>query len=81
MQALNALCDTLINELNVATKSVDADPELGATVITGSLKAFAAGADIKEMSSKSFMDTYKSNMFASWADLTQLTKPVRLICC
>lgn len=75
-KALNALCDTLISELNVATASVDADADLGAIVITGSDKAFAAGADIKEMASKTYMDTYKSNMFAPWADLATVSKPV-----
>lgn len=48
-KALNALCDGLVKELNSVTTEVDANPEYGAIVITGSEKAFAAGADIKEM--------------------------------
>jgi len=75
-KALNALCDALIGELNVVTKSIDADPEMKAIVITGSTKSFAAGADIKEMASRTYMETYKGNMFAQWADLTKISKPV-----
>lgn len=48
-KALNALCDALINELNQAVFEVDADRKHGAIVLTGNEKAFAAGADIKEM--------------------------------
>ncbi|CAE7891294.1 echs1, partial [Symbiodinium sp. KB8] len=62
--------------LNRATVEFDADPEVGAMVITGSEKAFAAGADIKEMSSRKFIDVYKHNMFAQWANLMQIKKPV-----
>lgn len=51
-KALNALCDGLINELNSKLLECDADPSIGAIVITGSEKAFAAGADIKEMKDK-----------------------------
>ena len=56
---------------------------MGCIVITGSEKAFAAGADIKEMSSKTYTETYTSNMFADWADITRISKPVRkfLIVC
>jgi enoyl-CoA hydratase/carnithine racemase len=45
-------------------------------VITGSEKAFAAGADIKEMASKTYTETYTTNMFADWADITKIAKPV-----
>lgn len=60
-----------------AAKSFDEDPEVGAIVLTGSEKAFAAGADIKEMAGKEFVEVYNKNMFAEWADLTKIRKPVR----
>ena len=50
---------------------------MGCIVITGSQKAFAAGADIKEMATKTYGETYSSNMFADWADITRIAKPVR----
>jgi enoyl-CoA hydratase len=75
-KALNALCEELIVELNDAAKRFDSDNEVGAIVVTGSKKAFAAGADIKEMANKSYMDCYKSNMFHSWDQLTQIRKPI-----
>lgn len=50
--------------------------QVGAIVITGSPKAFAAGADIKEMAKKTYAQTYKTNMFRNWADITKITKPV-----
>jgi len=59
-----------------ATKAYDNDDEVGAIVITGSEKAFAAGADIKEMATKTFAETYGRNMFAEWADLIKIRKPV-----
>jgi len=75
-KAYNALCDGLIAELNQALKQFDEDKELGAIVITGSEKAFAAGADIKEMSSQSSVEAYKKDMLASWHDLTKVRKPI-----
>jgi len=75
-KALNALCDELIAELNDAAHNFDKDSEVGAIVVTGSKKAFAAGADIKEMSSKTYMEAYKGNMFSAWDDLTRIRKPV-----
>lgn len=75
-KALNALCDDLINELNEVTSEFDRDPAVGAMVLTGSNKAFAAGADIKEMAPKGYMETYRPNMFEPWADLTKLSKPI-----
>uniref|UniRef100_A0AAV1TP91 Probable enoyl-CoA hydratase, mitochondrial n=1 Tax=Peronospora matthiolae TaxID=2874970 RepID=A0AAV1TP91_9STRA len=74
--ALNALCNALFQELNGAAHAFDADNRIGAIVLTGSAKAFAAGADIKEMASKSFVDVYRSNMFANWGDITTISKPV-----
>ncbi|GLD92140.1 hypothetical protein PINS_up000673 [Pythium insidiosum] len=75
-KALNALCTGLIHEVNGAAHAFDANEKVGAIVITGSDKAFAAGADIKEMANKSFVEAYKSNMFADWGDITKVTKPV-----
>lgn len=76
-KALNALCTPLINDLNTALRAIDADPSLGATVITGSEKAFAAGADILEMRDKSFADAYGNDFIESWSDLYNLIrKPV-----
>lgn len=57
-KAYNALCDGLIEELNTVLFTLDKDTDVGAIVITGSEKAFAAGADIKEMADKSFPGTY-----------------------
>jgi len=75
-KALNALCDQLISEVNTAMADFDSDPQIGAVVITGSDKAFAAGADIKEMSERTYMECYKSNMFDSWENVSRTNKPV-----
>ncbi|EAR87285.1 enoyl-CoA hydratase/isomerase (macronuclear) [Tetrahymena thermophila SB210] len=75
-KALNALCDGLINELNSTLEQLNKDPKVGAIVITGSEKAFAAGADIKEMKDKTFPYTYSVNMLASWDNLTTIKKPI-----
>ncbi len=75
-KALNALCDGLINELNTVLAQFDKDPNVGAIVLTGSERAFAAGADIKEMSSKTFAEAYKTNMLAHWDNITAIRKPV-----
>jgi enoyl-CoA hydratase/carnithine racemase len=75
-KALNALNNGLIDELNVITSQYDKDPSVKCIVITGSGdKAFAAGADIKEMAQKPFHEVFKNNMFAQWADLTTIKKP------
>jgi len=74
--ALNALNSTLIKELNTALDILEADDAIGAIVITGSQKAFAAGADIKEMQSKSFMDVYKEDFISSWERITRCRKPI-----
>ena len=57
-KALNALSSVLMNELAAALKDLDHEEAIGCIVITGSEKAFAAGADIKEMQSKDYMDVY-----------------------
>ena len=75
-KALNALCAALIVDLNSALQSMQADPAISAIVITGSDKAFAAGADIKEMASQSYMSAYTADMLASWHDVTRVRKPV-----
>eukprot|EP01039_Chlorochromonas_danica_P002671 gene2671-2916_t len=74
-KALNALCDQLVSEVVEAGKAFVADENIGAIVITGSEKAFAAGADIKEMSTRTYVENYTSNMFANWADVAKLPKP------
>lgn len=75
-QALNALCDGLMKEVISAAQGFDADPKIGAMVLTGSEKAFAAGADISEMQSRTFPETYSSNMFGFWGDLANVSKPI-----
>ena len=74
--ALNALNNALVAELNAALDIFEADAGIGAIVITGSEKAFAAGADIKQMQSKTFMDVYKEDFISSWDKLTRCRKPV-----
>jgi 1,4-dihydroxy-2-naphthoyl-CoA synthase len=78
-KALNALCNDLIAEVIDAGKDFDKNSEIGAIVITGSEKAFAAGADIKEMQPLTYTQTYTSNMFAEWGDIAKLRKPVRSV--
>jgi len=73
-KALNALCDGLIAELNDVTRQMDRS-DIRAIVITGSKRAFAAGADIKEMKDKTFVEAYKTNMFKQWADLGHISTP------
>lgn len=75
-KALNALCTPLLNDVRDAFKRIDEDSNLGAIVVTGSNKAFAAGADIKEMSELSFMDCYKTDMFEPWQEVAATSKPV-----
>jgi len=75
-EALNALNKATMDELVAAVSAMDADPELGAVVLTGSAKAFAAGADIKEMQSKGYMDMYAADWFRGWEDFTRLRIPV-----
>ncbi|MCH9808140.1 MAG: enoyl-CoA hydratase [Alphaproteobacteria bacterium] len=75
-EALNALNSKLIGELDCALSGFDHDDEIGAIVITGSEKAFAAGADIKEMAPKSYMDVYKEDFAAGWGNVSQCRKPV-----
>jgi enoyl-CoA hydratase len=75
-EALNALNVQLCNEVLAAARDFDADPEIGAIIITGSDRAFAAGADIKEMAPRSYMDMYTQNWFAGWDDLAKVRTPM-----
>ena len=75
-QALNALCDALIRELGKALDAFEADDAIGAIVLTGNDKAFAAGADIKEMQNRSFVDVYLGDFVKSWERVTLCRKPV-----
>ncbi len=75
--ALNALNSTLLGELSQAVKDAEADPKVRCIILTGSEKAFAAGADITEMQSKSFVDVFTSNFFANEVSaLTSARKPI-----
>ena len=76
-KALNALNDTLMDELGAALRAFDADDGIGAIVITGSEKAFAAGADIGAMKDWSYMDVFKSDYITrNWEELRRIRKPV-----
>ncbi|MFS0718557.1 enoyl-CoA hydratase [Arthrobacter sp. 1P04PC] len=75
-QALNALNKATLDEVVSAVTAMDTDPEVGAVVLTGSAKAFAAGADIKEMQSKGYMEMYASDWFRGWEDMTRLRIPL-----
>ncbi|CAG2157036.1 putative enoyl-CoA hydratase echA8 [Cupriavidus yeoncheonensis] len=76
-KALNALNDALMDELGAALTAFDKDEGIGAIVITGSEKAFAAGADIGMMASYSFMDVYKGDYITrNWETIRTIRKPV-----
>jgi enoyl-CoA hydratase len=75
-QALNALNAALMAELATAIDAFEADANIGCIVITGSDKAFAAGADIKEMADKSFMDAFMGDFAAHWHRVAAARKPV-----
>lgn len=75
-EALNALNNDTMHEVTQAVQKFDADAEVGAIVITGSDKAFAAGADIKEMSSKTATEMYNADWFAGWDVLTRARTPI-----
>lgn len=75
-KALNALSSELIAEVSQALDTFEADEKIGAIVITGSEKAFAAGADIKEMSSMTYMDAYLKDFITPWDRVAQNRKPV-----
>ncbi|KQL61129.1 enoyl-CoA hydratase, mitochondrial-like protein [Amazona aestiva] len=75
-QALNALCEGLMEELGRALQTLQNDPQVGAIVITGSEKAFAAGADIKEMQNKTFQECYSSSFLVGWDKVSVIRKPI-----
>ncbi|KAM5320860.1 enoyl-CoA hydratase, mitochondrial [Glossophaga mutica] len=75
-KTLNALSDGLIEELNQALEAFEGDPAVGAIVLTGSNKVFAAGGNIKEMQNRSFQDCYSSGFLSDWDQITQVRKPV-----
>ncbi len=75
-QALNALNGKLIAEVNKAIDGFEKDRAIGCIVLTGSEKAFAAGADIKEMQSRKFPATYIDDRFADWDRIGQRRKPI-----
>ena len=75
-EALNALSVQLIRDLNAALDEAEGDSAIRCLVLTGSEKAFAAGADVKEMQSKTYLDAYFGDFVASWERITRLRKPV-----
>jgi len=75
-QALNALDAALRNELLAAVEAFDTDSEIGCILLTGSEKAFAAGADIKEMAEKSYIDVFSTEYTAEYERLTRVRKPI-----
>ncbi|KAM6306382.1 enoyl-CoA hydratase, mitochondrial [Aegotheles albertisi] len=75
-QALNALCEGLMAELRRALEALERDPQVGAIVLTGSQKAFAAGADIKEMQGKTFQECYSGSFLDGWNMISTVRKPI-----
>lgn len=76
-KALNALCDQMMGELSAALAALDADEAVGAVVLTGSAKAFAAGADIKEIADLSYIGAYRQDFItAKWEAAAKLRKPI-----
>eukprot|EP00752_Nemacystus_decipiens_P009779 g8734.t1 len=75
-KALNALNNALIQDICSAAEAFEKDSSVGAIVLTGSERAFAAGADIKEMASLSYAEAYGENRFKEFARLTSIRKPI-----
>lgn len=76
-EALNALNKQLMDEMTKAVRDLEADDNIGCILLTGSDKAFAAGADIKEMAAKGYMDVFKEDFITSnWEEVTRARKPV-----
>ncbi|MGB1181733.1 MAG: enoyl-CoA hydratase-related protein, partial [Candidatus Puniceispirillaceae bacterium] len=74
-EALNALNNQIMTDICDALEPLDRDRQIGCFVITGNEKAFAAGADIKEMASLSYMDSFHENLFAGWDRFAALRTP------
>ncbi len=75
-EALNALSDAMGKEVLAAAQAFDSDPGIGAMVITGAGRAFAAGADILEMADKSSVEMYQSQWFSAWDELARVRTPI-----
>ncbi len=75
-KALNALNSALVAEINSALKGFATDDAVGAIVVTGSEKAFAAGADVKEMAEKTYVEAYLGDFLSGWSGLAGARKPV-----
>ena len=75
-KALNALNSELMHEVVQVTAALDADPGVGAIILTGSERAFAAGADIKEMQAKTFAEVFADDLFAPWDALSRVRTPL-----
>jgi enoyl-CoA hydratase len=74
-EALNALNGQMMDEVTELLAELDGDPGVGAIILTGSERAFAAGADIKEMQSRTFADVFTGDLFAPWDSLSRLRTP------
>lgn len=74
-KALNALNSTVMKEVTAAAAELDQDPGIGAIIVTGNEKAFAAGADIKEMANLSFADVFAADFFAAWNQFAATRTP------
>ncbi len=75
-QALNALSAALMEDLNAALEAFETDSAIGAIVLTGSEKAFAAGADIKEMQDKTFAEAFVGDFISRWENVAKARKPI-----
>ncbi|KAG0000854.1 putative enoyl-CoA hydratase, mitochondrial [Entomortierella chlamydospora] len=75
-KALNALCSELFYELNQVMKDYDNNKDIGAIVLTGSERAFAAGADIKQMKDRHFIENYTEDFLGHWTQITKVRKPI-----
>jgi len=75
-KALNALCNGLMIELNQALQVYDKDDSIAAIVLTGNEKAFAAGADIKEMQHNTYARSIRTNFLSDWTNVTRIQKPI-----
>ena len=75
-QALNALCDAMMAEIGAQLLAFDADPAIGAIILTGSERAFAAGADIKEMQVRTYPAAYQEDFISRWETILQVRTPV-----